>query len=199
MALYNEKLSFKQRILWWFWYLRSDGACLPSLLLATCIHLWANSKKFWKYNNIVLSCNCSLDKQYMIWNDQMTSNGYHVSGITKMNYNGRIFASRNVWVLMQKNIIFKKAITSQHGSHLTQDLDPIFCRMGVCQRQKGFFWYFMQNDPKEIQYYDILFVLHINKQIVLERCVKTILWSLLNNNQNLQSELIFHLFTKVMH
>ena len=38
-----------------------------------------------------------------------------------------------------------------------------------------------------------------NEQIVLESCVKTILWSLLNNNQNLQSELIPHLFTKFMH
>jgi len=54
----------------------------------------------------------------MIWNDQIMSNGYYVSG-TKINYNGKIFLSRNVQVLMQKNIIFKKAITSQCGSHLT--------------------------------------------------------------------------------
>ena len=40
-------------------------ACLLFLLLTTWIHLQANSKRFKKYNNIVLRCNCALDKQYM--------------------------------------------------------------------------------------------------------------------------------------
>jgi hypothetical protein len=34
---------------------------------------------------------------------------------------------------------------------------------------------FVQNTPTGIQYYNILFVLHINKWIVLESCVKIIL------------------------
>jgi hypothetical protein len=76
LALYNENLSLKMNnfMMILISEVRLSFSCL---LLATCIHLQANSKRFYIYNNIVLRCNCALDKQIL-------SNGYGTSDIMIM-------------------------------------------------------------------------------------------------------------------